>query len=165
MIVDTLSSLLSVGRYKYGVRPWYAPCRCACGLCQYLWPLWPYTSRSSRGTRRGAQTPTPHILRIRGRPRGFHLRYFAGGRRQRRPRRKLKGVVWFLNSFCVFLDLVGYGRKSVLRSGQPPTLSPEVSDAAASAAHAPYTRLCAAEAAEASRALARHRVARVQTTV
>jgi len=32
---------------------------------------------------------------------------------------------------------------------QPPTLSPEDSDAAASAAHAPYTRLCAAEAAEA----------------
>ena len=32
---------------------------------------------------------------------------------------------------------------------QPPTLSPEDSDAAASAAHAPYIRLCAAEAAEA----------------
>ena len=32
---------------------------------------------------------------------------------------------------------------------QPPTLSPEDSDAAASAAHAPYTRLCSAEAAEA----------------
>ena len=35
------------------------------------------------------------------------------------------------------------------RELQPPTLSPEVSDAAASAAHAPYSRLCAAEAAEA----------------
>ena len=43
----------------------------------------------------------------------------------------------------------GYGPKSHHRSGQPPTLSPEVSDAAASAVHAPYTRLCTAEAAEA----------------
>ena len=32
---------------------------------------------------------------------------------------------------------------------QPPTLSPEDSDAAASALHAPYRRLCSAEAAEA----------------
>ena len=32
---------------------------------------------------------------------------------------------------------------------QPPTLSPEVSDAAASAVHAPHTRLCTAEAGEA----------------
>ena len=32
---------------------------------------------------------------------------------------------------------------------QPPTLSLEDSDAAASAVHAPYTRLCTAEAAEA----------------
>ena len=45
--------------------------------------------------------------------------------------------------------ITGYGRKSLHRSGQPPTLSPEDSDAAASAEHAPYTRLCSAEAAEA----------------
>ena len=42
-----------------------------------------------------------------------------------------------------------YPRKSVLARGHPPTLSPEVSDAAASAVHARYTRLCTAEAAEA----------------
>ena len=45
--------------------------------------------------------------------------------------------------------VTGYGRKSAHARLQPPTLSLEDSDAAASAAHAPYTRLCAAEAAEA----------------
>ena len=43
----------------------------------------------------------------------------------------------------------GCGPKYRHARRHPPTLSPEDSDAAASAAHAPYTRLCAAEAAEA----------------
>ena len=43
----------------------------------------------------------------------------------------------------------GYGPKSLYARGHPPTLSPKASDAAASAVHAPYTRLCTAEAAEA----------------
>ena len=50
---------------------------------------------------------------------------------------------------CGGIVYAGYGPKYRHRSGQPPTLSPEVSDDAASAAHAPYTQLCAAEAAEA----------------
>ena len=40
----------------------------------------------------------------------------------------------------------GYGRKSAHARMQPPTLSLEDSDAAASAVHAPYTRLCTADA-------------------
>ena len=40
-------------------------------------------------------------------------------------------------------------KKYRLSRMQPLTLSPKASDTAASAAHAPYTRLCAAEAAEA----------------
>ena len=43
----------------------------------------------------------------------------------------------------------GYGPKSRHARMQPPTLSPKASDAAASAMHARYTQLCAAEAAEA----------------
>ena len=43
----------------------------------------------------------------------------------------------------------GYGRKYRHARMQPPTLSPKASDAAASALHAPYRRLCSAEAAEA----------------
>ena len=46
-------------------------------------------------------------------------------------------------------DTTGYGPKYRRARMQPPTLSPEDSDAAASAAHAPYTRMCAAEAVEA----------------
>ena len=52
-------------------------------------------------------------------------------------------------TYTVPCVLTGYGRKSAHARMQPPTLSLEDSDAAASAAHAPYTRLCAAEAAEA----------------
>ena len=43
----------------------------------------------------------------------------------------------------------GCGPKYRRERMQPPTLSLEDSDAAASAVHAPYTRLCTAEAAEA----------------
>ena len=59
------------------------------------------------------------------------------------------------SSFCEhgrprdYCNCTGYGRKSLHARMQPPTLSLEDSDAAASVAHAPYTRLCAAEAAEA----------------
>ena len=56
------------------------------------------------------------------------------------------GTLYLLTGTCTH---TGYGRKSLHARMQPPTLSLEDSDAAASAAHAPYTRLCAAEAAEA----------------
>ena len=66
-------------------------------------------------------------------------------------------IWWLLTVVCSFYFLhspqnvliTGYGPKYRHARMQPPTLSPEDSDAAASAAHAPYTRLCAAEAAEA----------------